>query len=145
MSLTGLLESEGFTRIELDRSGLGHFHTSGTLNGRELSIVIDTGAASTVFSFDIAREMGLTLNKLEMLGGGAGSARMEIHEIAGAEFRLSNVVPRTRGLYAMDLSHVNEAAMMKGSGPIDAVLGVDVLEAHSAVIDYGSNSLFLRY
>jgi len=44
----------------------------------------------------------------------------------------------------MDLSHVNGALELKGAAPIEAVLGVDILEAHAAVIDYGSNSLFLK-
>jgi hypothetical protein len=44
----------------------------------------------------------------------------------------------------MDLSHVNQALALKGSTPVDAILGVDVLEAHSAVIDYGSSSLYLK-
>ncbi len=36
------------------------------------------------------------------------------------------------------------SAALRGSGPIDAVLGADVLEAHAAVIDYGSGSLYLK-
>ena len=44
----------------------------------------------------------------------------------------------------MDLSHVNQALQLKGSTPIVAVLGADVLEAHSAMIDYGSSSLYLK-
>jgi hypothetical protein len=44
----------------------------------------------------------------------------------------------------MDLGHVNGAFARKGASPIDAILGVDAFDAHAAVIDYGSNSLFLR-
>jgi hypothetical protein len=53
-------------------------------------------------------------------------------------------MPRIVVLLAMDLTHVNQAAALRGSGPIDAVLGGDVLEEHSAVIDYGSSSLYLK-
>ncbi|HVF51715.1 MAG TPA: retropepsin-like aspartic protease [Pyrinomonadaceae bacterium] len=144
MSLVEFLMQNGFARIPLSRSGVGHFHTEGRLNGRPVAVLIDTGAASSVFSFDVAREMGLPLTKLPMYGGGAGAAKLEIHQIQEAQFVIGDITPKARALLTMDLSHVNQALALKGSSPIDAVLGVDVLEAHSAVIDYGSSSLYLK-
>ena len=144
MSLVEFLEQNGYTRVPLSKSGIGHFHTDGTLNGRPLSVLVDTGAGSTVFSLDIARELGLTLTKLEMRGGGAGAAELDVYGIREARFRLGRLMPRIVMLLAMDLTHVNRAASLRRSGPIDAVLGADVLEAHSAVIDYGSSSLYLK-
>ena len=144
MSLVEFLEQNGYTRVPLSRSGIGHFHTDGTLDGRALSVLVDSGAGGTVFSLDIARELGLRLTKLEMRGGGAGAAQLDVYGIREARFRLGKIMPRIDMLLAMDLTHVNEAAALRRSGPVDAVLGVDVLEAHSAVIDYGSSSLYLK-
>ena len=144
MTLVEFLEQNGYTRVPLSKSGIGHFHTDGTLSGRALSVLVDTGAASTVFSLDIAREMGLRLSKLEMMGGGAGAAQLDVYGIREARFRLGKIFPQIAMLLAMDLSHVNQAAALRRSGPIDAVLGADVLNEHSAVIDYGSNSLYLK-
>ena len=144
VSLVEFLEREGYTRVPLSRSGVGHFHTDGSLDGRAVSVLVDTGAGSTVFSLDIAREMGLALTKLDMYGGGAGAAQLEVYQIGEARFRLGTITPKLGALLALDLTHVNQAAALRGSGPIDAVLGADVLEAHSAVIDYGSSSLYLK-
>ena len=144
MTLVEFLEQNGYTRVPLSRSGIGHFHTEGTLNGRPISVLVDTGAGSTVFSLDIARELGLRLTKLEMWGGGAGAAQLDVYGIREARFRLGRLMPTLAMLLAMDLTHVNQAASLRRSGPIDAVLGADVLEAHSAVIDYGSSSLYLK-
>jgi hypothetical protein len=44
----------------------------------------------------------------------------------------------------MDMTHANEALALQGAGPVEAIMGLDVFEAHAAVIDYGSQSLFLR-
>jgi hypothetical protein len=144
MSLVEFLERNGYTRVPLTRSGIGHFHTDGMLEGRTVSVLVDTGAGSTVFGLAVARELGLALTKLDMYGGGAGAAQLDVYRIEEASFRLGEVVPQTAALLAMDLTHVNQAAALRGSGPIDAVLGADVLEAHSAVIDYGSSSLYLK-
>ena len=144
MSLAEFMNENDYTRIPLSRSGVGHFHTEGSLNDRAISVLIDTGASSTVFSLDLARDMKLPMTKLSMFGGGAGAAQLEIHQIEAARFRLGHIAPKMRALLAMDLSHVSQALSLKGMGPVDAILGVDVLEAHSAVIDYGSSSLYLK-
>lgn len=144
MQLIEFLNHNGYTRIPLYRSGVGHFHTDGFLNERPVSVLIDTGAASTVFSFDLARELNLPLTKLSAFGGGAGAAKLEIHQIEEARFVIGDFSPQINALLTMDLSHVNEALAIRNSTPVDAVLGGDVLEAYSAVIDYGSSSLYLK-
>jgi hypothetical protein len=143
MTLSSILAEEGFQRIVLSRSGVGHFHTGGALNGHPVAVLIDTGAASTVVSAARARELGLTLTMLEMKGGGAGAAQLDIFHLPDATLSLGDVQPRCRALLAMDLAHVNQALALKGESPVDVILGVDVFEAHAAVIDYGSSSLFL--
>jgi hypothetical protein len=144
VSLPAFLQTAGYRRIALSRNGVGHFEAAGTLAGRSVRVLIDTGAASTVVSLALARELGLVLAPLGRTGGGAGGANLEIFRVSGADLRLGDAVPRTRGLYAMDLNHVNAALAQKGTSPVDAILGVDVFDAQAAVIDYGSSSLFLR-
>jgi hypothetical protein len=144
VSLPAFLQTAGYRRIPLNRNGVGHFEADGTLAGRSVRVLIDTGAASTVVSLDLARELGLALAPLGRTGGGAGGANLDIFRVSGADLRLGEVVPRTQGLYAMDLSHVNAALAQKATSPVDAILGVDVFDAQAAVIDYGSSSLFLR-
>ena len=144
MTLATFLHDAGYQRVPLTRSGVGHFHAAGSLNGRPVDILLDTGASSTVVSVAVAREHGITLNKLDVRGGGAGGANLEIHALVGATLSLGEVQPRPRALLAMDLTHVNQSLAAKGEAPVDVVLGADVFEAGAAVIDYGSSSLFLK-
>jgi hypothetical protein len=144
MTLSAFLAQEGFRRIALSRSGVGHFHTAGSLSGHPVAVLIDTGAASTVVSLTRARELELTLKKLEMKGGGAGGAQLDIFNLPDATLSLGDLQPRYRALLAMNLAHVNQSLALKGESPVDVILGADVFEAHAAVIDYGSLSLFLK-
>jgi hypothetical protein len=144
MTLAMFLRDAGYQQVELTRSGVGHFHAAGSLNGRPVDMLIDTGAASTVVSVALARAHGITLNKLDVTGGGAGGANLEIHALIGATLLLGEVQPRPRALLAMDLTHVNQSLALKGEAPVDVILGADVFEAGAAVIDYGSSSLFLK-
>jgi len=144
MMLSAFLSNAGFRQVALSRSGLGHFHTAGSLSGHSVIVLIDTGAASTVVSLALARELDLALTKLDWKGGGAGDAQMDIFHLTDAKLSLGDVQPRYRALFAMDLTHVNQSLALKGEAPVDVVLGADVFEAQSAVIDYGSSSLFLK-
>ena len=144
MSLSEFLAREGYRRVELERNGVGHFEARGTLGGRAIRVLVDTGAASTVISLSLACELGLEVTSLGRLGGGAGGARLEIFELGGADLELDGAHPKPTALYAMDLSHVNAALAMKGASPVEAVLGADVFVRQKAVIDYGSSSLFLK-
>jgi len=144
MDLVDFLRGAGYCRIGLSRSGVGHFHASATVAGRAVLALLDTGGSSTVLSLAIAREFGLPLAATELRGGGAGAASMELFVVEQAELQLGDVVPRLDRLVAMDLTHVNQALAESGERPIELVIGVDVLTAHRAVIDYGSSSLFLQ-
>jgi len=144
MSLSAFLQSNGYRQIPLTRNAVGHFETGGTLSGRPVRVLVDTGAASTVVSLALAKQMGLSFTALGRTGGGAGSAELEIFQLEGASLMLDHATPRPKALYVMDLSHVNEALANKQASPVDVILGADVFEKQAAVIDYGTSSLFLK-
>ena len=45
--------------IELRRAGDGHYHWPGTLNGRPVDFLVDTGASSVAIPAALARRLGL--------------------------------------------------------------------------------------
>ncbi len=144
MSLSALLQSDGYSHIALTRNAVGHFETDGKLSSRPVRILIDTGAGSTVVSLSLARELGLELISEGKTGGGAGGTQLEVFRLANARLTLGHAVPKPKALCAMDLSHVNAALALKKASPVDVILGADVFERQAAVIDYGTSSLFLR-
>jgi len=48
------------------------------------------------------------------------------------------------GLVGLDFEHINAALGAQVSAEVYLFLGVDVFDAHAAVIDYASQSLFLK-
>ncbi len=144
MSLADTLQQSGFARIPLTRSGVGHFHAEGALNGRKVSVLLDTGAENTVVHLDLVKELGLKTEALSAMGGGAGSAALTVYNLPDAKLTVGDVVPHTRMILGMDLSHVNEALARTGVSSVEVILGADVFEAHAAIIDYGSSSLYLK-
>src|SRR5262245_51399108 len=104
VQLPEFLESAGYVRIPLQRSEVGHFHARGRLRDRDVSILVDTGASSTIVSLALARELNLALALHDEKGGGAGGSSLEVYVIESASLDLRELPIRPRNLLAMDLT-----------------------------------------
>jgi len=142
--LPEFLVQAGYSRVMLQRSGVGHFHAQASLRGRAVSVLVDTGADCTLVSLALAQELQLPLTMLPTKGAGAGNAAMDVYVVDNTKLELPGLTIPPGELYAMDLSHANEAMIAQGFAPVEVIMGRDVFEQHAAVIDYGSQSLFLR-
>lgn len=140
--LADFLANRGYVPLPLTRSAVGHFHTAGTLNGRPVEILVDTGASCTVVAMSLVESLGLNFEPVDIDAGGAGGAMTQFL-ISGAELRLGTFVPRLSSLAGMDFEHINAALRAQGSAAVDMILGVDVFDGHAAVIDYSSQTLYL--
>lgn len=140
--LTDFLMARGYLRVPLTRSGVGHFHTIGTLNGRTVEVLVDTGAACTVVAMSVVEALGLRSEWIDRGAGGAGGP-LDQFRVDGADFRLGSLSPRLAGPVGLDFEQVNAPLRAQGSAEVDVILGADVFEAHAAIIDYTSQSLFL--
>jgi hypothetical protein len=141
--LTDFLTGRGYVRLPLTRSGVGHFHMAGTLNGRAVEVLVDTGASCTVVAMALVQALGLGSAWIDSGAGGAGGP-MDQYHVHGAELRLGSFSPKLAGMVGLDFEQINAPLRAQGSAEVDLILGADVLDAHAAVIDYASLSLFLK-
>ena len=144
-ALADLLSQHGFYRHPLVRNQVGHLQLVGVLHNAPVDILLDTGAASTVVDLSYCRAKGIPTRDTGKLGGGAGGITLAIHALDGATLSLDGRPLRSDGIYAVDLTHVNEGLVTKGASRVQGVLGADVLTYHQAVIDYATMSLFLHH
>jgi predicted aspartyl protease len=144
MSIGRLLQLGGYTSIPLMRSNEGQLHAAANINGRPVSAFLDTGCARSVVSLTLVRDMGLPVAKLPFHIGGAGAARLDVYQVAGAEFMIDNVKPLAPVVLATDLDGVNRGRSRTQDWLVDVVVGADVLALHQAVIDYGADRLYLK-
>jgi len=143
-ALDELLTGFGFCRYALTRTPAGHWQLKAELADQSLDVLVDTGAANTVVDLGFCRERRIALRETGKKGGGAGGVNLEIYALDDVQFCLGEIPLKSDGVYALDLSHVNEGLAMKGAEPAHAVLGADILTYHQAVIDYASGSFYLK-
>jgi hypothetical protein len=144
-ALAELLSQHGFHRHPLVRNQIRHLQLVGVLYNAAVDILLDTGAASTVIDLSYCRAKGIPTRDTGKLGGEAGGITLAIHALDGVTLSLDGRPLRSDGIYAVDLTHVNEGLITKGAPRVQGVLGADVLTYHQAVIDYATMSLFLHH
>ena len=144
-ALAEFLSQHGFYRHSLVRNQIGHLQLVGLLHNTPVDILVNTGAASTVVDLSYCRSKGIPTRDTGKLGGGAGGITLAIYALDGATLSLDGHPLRSDGIYAIDLTHVNEGLVTKGACRVHGVLGADVLTYHQAVIDYATMSLFLHH
>jgi hypothetical protein len=141
--LAQFLIQRGYVQVPLVRTAVGHFHTAGSLNGRPVEILVDSGASVTVVAMALVQPLGLSAERFAHDAGGAGGA-MEQFVVKGVQLQLGAFSPRLGDVAGLDFEHVNAPLRANGVPEVDVILGADVFDAHAAVIDYATQSLFLR-
>ncbi len=79
---------DGITEVVIHRGIRGHFHTSASVNGHEVSMLVDTGASAVVLTYEDAERIGLNPQSLaysvtvSTANGRATAAPVRLGEVA---------------------------------------------------------------
>jgi predicted aspartyl protease len=142
--LASFLGERGYVRVPMSRIPTGHFTIAGMADTTQLRVILDTGASHTVLDRRRAERFDLETTEREGRAAGLGTADQAVGTGALANVRFGPVHFETMPVAVLDLSHVNQALAMLGVEPIDGIVGADVLLGGDAVIDYATQSLYLR-
>jgi hypothetical protein len=117
---------------------------NGTIDGRPVVFLLDTGASRTVIARSTASVLGLEPRFVDNLGGGLGAASARTDRAPVNSLTLDRFQTHLDGVFVMDLDTVNQALAANGCEPVDGVVGADVLLQGRAIIDYARGVLYLR-
>ena len=122
--------------------GTGFLTFKACVNGKEISMAVDTAANTTFFDLALVDEL-----QLESKGRTGTSFRpvgdVAVHTAYIEEFRVGNVSYQGDFQF-VDLSNANEGVETSGDPPIEGLLGADILIKWNAMIDYKDLSLVIR-
>jgi hypothetical protein len=135
------LAKEGYTRVKLIRTGIGILAVKATIGDTEVRLALDTGANS--LSLDRQRTAHLKLKWAEEVRGPFDDPTQTGGSTIVRNLKIGKFhVEKWRAL-AFDLRAHNDVSVRAGVEPFDGVLGVDILDACLAVIDFKSNDLYM--
>ncbi len=134
-----------FKLVSLDDDGY-HCIVKGTMNGRPLLLVVDTGASRSCFDIDLIKEINQEKDiiKNESMTSGIGSnkvdsvvSKIEILEIEGLQITNYQAV-------GINMEHIHHAYSMASLPKIEGILGADILTKHNAIIDFRKNIITIN-
>jgi hypothetical protein len=124
-----------------------HLLVKAKVNGKTVTLLIDTGASKTVFDKGrilrfAEEESFLTLEKLST---GLGTTMMETQSTVLKKFQIGKLQIANFETIVIDLSHVNITYAKLDLPAIDGVLGSDLMVKHHAIIDYKKKEMKLSW
>lgn len=93
MSPKSVVTSAG-VEVQLKRNAMGHYVANGTINGKEVFFLLDTGATSVSVGAHLANQLGLNPLGQQMVQTANGSlmvATTQINELTLGDIKLRNV------------------------------------------------------
>jgi hypothetical protein len=132
----------GYVRIKLQKTLSGYLTAKARIGGKELTLMLDTGAPNTHLDRERAEKLGLkwkeyspVLEKIVPVGKGR---RYLIDTIALETYTSPKI-----WIYDHAMGELNPLLEKYGDPPIDGVLGGDILGPGRAIINYETHELFL--
>ena len=128
----------------IDRSGY-HVFVKGSVNGKKVNLLLDTGASRSVFDREKLLELlnpeSIRNNPEMTMGIGADSVESQIAVIARLKVGDFEILKMKTVL--MDMASVNKAFEMIGIPQVQGILGGDILKKYEACVDYRKKTLLL--
>lgn len=91
VNLGGTASAGGGSQIVLAAGPGGHFVTGGTINGRSVRFVVDTGATNVAFSEALARSIGVDFSKGQRGIVNTANGQVIAHRVSLREVRIGDV------------------------------------------------------
>lgn len=140
------LTIQGYIAVPFRQNVAGHLLIHAKINGTGGIYILDSGAGRTVVDNKQLGNLNLTLNydETELTGGGVGAHGLANIPSYGNKLEIDLFKIDDFALAVMSLETAWEALAKVGAhDEITGIIGVDILKAGSAVVDFNTMTLYL--
>lgn len=143
-SLKKILSKKGYIAIDFKRTKTNHIEIKAKINGIKGRFILDTGASNSCLGIDVSDKFKLDVTDSEIKAAGAGAINMETQASKKNSIKIGKWAFENLNLIIFNLTHVNTALLNHGAKTVDGIIGADVLDKGSAIIDYKKERLYLK-
>jgi hypothetical protein len=139
-----LLKEQGYVAVPLKLLNTGHLCVNLRVEGKKIFVAVDTGAPVTHFDSERVKHLQLKWQPLGKEGDGKApkpqaNSWCEVKHLEIGGFDVGPLI-----LCGNDLSDINSGNAIYRAPQIDGLLGSDILGDLKAIIDYSTNTLYIR-
>lgn len=144
MELRKILQRKGYCRVDLKQLKTNHLLIKGEVNGVKGRFILDTGASNSCVDFGLREKFDLIAIESETKAAGAGAIGMDTMISKKNNVKFGQWTYKNFSIVLFDLTHVNTALVEHKEHEVDGIIGADILERSSAIIDYEKTCVFLK-
>jgi predicted aspartyl protease len=144
MNLPAYLKTLGYVEIPFAITRVNHIVIHAKVNGEDVVLIVDTGASRTCMAERCAERLGLTSGRVEDVAVSFALPKKTKAVSKLESFDIGSLRLTDFETWLVDFSYLNMIVLMKGEEVCDGVLGADILQSKSAVIDYRCRKLYLK-
>lgn len=116
----------------------------GELEGRAISLILDTGASRTIIGKHLTTNFPtITDDTQDFFAAGINAEKMEVVQVVIPEILLGNFTLKNLTVFSSDLDEISELYRQMAGQPIDGLLGSDFLVKYQATINFKTRKLIL--
>jgi len=134
----------GFRRMHMHESDGFNLYVDGSVNGKAARLMVDTGAFATLLHSPFVRRMNIPLRQTKFRSIGVNLAQNRVRLATITRFSIGSMDMRTSNVGVINLEGLIHGGLLDGSPPVAGLLGSEMLQRYHAIIDFGTNSLYLR-
>ena len=138
------LKSQGYTSINLKKTGTNHYQIKAILNDIEGLFILDTGASNTCADLTQTEKFKLISEKSKIKASSATNLMQETKISKKNKLQVGKWNSKSCSVVLFDMNHINTALNERKIQKVDGIIGADTLKKGKAIIDYEKNRLYLK-
>jgi predicted aspartyl protease len=134
----------GYRRVRMHESEGYNLYVDGSVNGTKARLMVDTGAFATLLHSRFVIRMKIPMRQTQFRSVGVNLARSRVRLATINRLSVGSMNMQSHPVGVINLERLIHGGMLDASPPVAGLLGSEMLQRYHAIIDFGTNSLYLK-
>lgn len=138
------MDYAGLAAVPIELSSGHSLLVKGSLNGKAARLRIDTGAFMTLLNREFVRGIKVQLRDSPFTLAAVHFEERRARLATISRFSIGEVELRSQEVAVVNLDGIVGKTLLNAKVPVAGHLGVEILQAHNGIIDFGTKTLYLK-
>jgi len=134
----------GYRRVRMHESEGYNLYVDGSVNGTKARLMVDTGAFATLLHSQFVMRMKIPMRQTKFKSVGVNLAESRVRLANINRFSIGSMDMQSHRVGVINLERLIHGGLLDASPPVAGLLGSEMLQRYHAIIDFGTNSLYLK-
>lgn len=134
----------GYRRVRMHENEGYNLYVDGSVNGTKARLMVDTGAFATLLHSQFVLRMKIPSRQTKFRSVGVNLAQSRVRLATITRFSVGSMDMQSHMVGVINLERLIHGGLLDASPPVAGLLGSEMLQRYHAIIDFGTNSLYLK-